>query len=106
MTEYLLKVDGLADGSTFSLPVWLMSYDTEYIANAEPTSIFTSEGAIIYGSFGGKVILTTNRVKALRFPDKATAMVAWSQQSLRIRLRPDGRPNRPLTAFTVEVEPV
>jgi hypothetical protein len=30
----------------------------------------------------------------------------WQRPSTEVPLRPDGRPNRPLTAFTVEFETV
>lgn len=40
---------------------------------------------------------------ALTFPTGVEAWALWRQQSTRWPRRPDGRPNRPLTAFTIEV---
>jgi hypothetical protein len=42
--------------------------------------------------------------RALRFPTIEAATACWQQQSTRIPLRLDGLPNRPLTAFTVEIK--
>lgn len=44
--------------------------------------------------------------KAMRFVDARTAMRVWRMRSKRRPLRPDGKPNRPLTAVTVLVEPI
>ena len=43
---------------------------------------------------------------ALRFPNAAAAMAFWRRQSVLRPMRPDGEPNRPLTAYTVEIEDV
>jgi len=40
---------------------------------------------------------------ALRFADKAAAMEFWRRTSALRPIRPDGEPNRPLTAYTVEI---
>lgn len=47
---------------------------------------------------------TDDRAQALRFPDSLAAMLAWKTQSTTRPLRPDGKPNRPLTALTVSIE--
>jgi len=50
---------------------------------------------------------STGRVdRALRFATKADAMEFWGRQSTFRAVRPDGKPNRPLTAYTVEIEEV
>lgn len=46
---------------------------------------------------------TRVKQEALRFPDFRTAMEIWRAQSTVRPLRTDGKPNRPLTAYTVEV---
>lgn len=51
----------------------------------------------------GLIDASENPAKALRFADAAAATACWRQQSTRVPLRLDGEPNRPLTAFTVEV---
>ena len=52
----------------------------------------------------GEVEATTDPRRALHFPDTEWALRYWRRQSRIQPLRPDGLPNRPLTAYTVEVE--
>lgn len=54
----------------------------------------------------GKADWTTNPNKAKRFADKAEAFEYWQTQSKTHPTRPDGRPNRPLTAYTVEIRAI
>lgn len=51
----------------------------------------------------GAVQFTTNPVEAKRFDDPAAALEYWRRPSRVLPTRPDGRPNRPLTAFTCEI---
>lgn len=53
----------------------------------------------------GSVKLTADPAKALRFATSSSALMAWHTQSKSRPVRDDGRPNRPLTAFTAEIEP-
>lgn len=53
----------------------------------------------------GAVKATRNREEAMQFADAGEAMACWRRQSKVRPLRPDGKPNRPLTAFSVEIEP-
>jgi hypothetical protein len=48
---------------------------------------------------------TSDRAKALVFTDYSTAWEFWRQVPRCRPKRPDGHPNRPLTAFTVSLEP-
>lgn len=67
---------------------WLKSFDHE---------AFNGRG---HGVF-------TNRIEhAMRFPSKVHALAFWGKQSTVQPLRPDGRPNKPLTALTVEIEEI
>jgi hypothetical protein len=43
---------------------------------------------------------------ALRFNTKADAIEFWNRASRLRPLRPDGEPNKPMTAYTVEIEEV
>ena len=52
------------------------------------------------------VVLTIYRSQAMRFADKATALEAWRGVNQVDPVRPDGKPNRPLSAYTVELEDV
>lgn len=59
-------------------------------------------------SHGGRgwLVTTTDPSKARRFSDQPAAIEYWQRQSTKLPVRMDGQPNRPLTAFTVEVLPV
>lgn len=50
----------------------------------------------------GKAVLTEDVGQALTFPDLPALMNAWRATSAVRPVRPDGKPNRPLTAFTIE----
>jgi hypothetical protein len=52
----------------------------------------------------GLIDCSPDPAKALHFADHAAALACVMQQSTRLPLRPDGRPNRPLRAFTVEIK--
>jgi len=49
---------------------------------------------------------TDDPAKALHFDNPQQAFVLWHRQGTIQPLRPDGKPNRPLTAFTIMVEEV
>lgn len=49
----------------------------------------------------GKLSVTKDRAEALQFKDIKEAFDFWNQQSPTVPMRPDGKPNKPLTAFTV-----
>jgi hypothetical protein len=49
---------------------------------------------------------TTDIAKAQKFKSFHEAMACWTAQSTRIPFRPDGKPNKPLTAYSVTVEEV
>jgi hypothetical protein len=44
--------------------------------------------------------------EAAQFPGLEAARQAWMKVDPRAPIRPDGKPNRPLTAFSVSLEPV
>lgn len=53
---------------------------------------------------GAGLLETVERIeKAQRFPDMAAALGFWRQESTVDPVRFDGKPNRPLTALTVEI---
>ena len=49
-------------------------------------------------------IFTQRRHRAMKFADTAAALAFWGRQSETKPLRPDGQPNKPLTALTVTIE--
>jgi len=55
------------------------------------------------GGFG-LITFTHDRNNAKRFKDQAAAFEFWRRQSRVKPLRPDGKPNRPLTAYNVTFE--
>lgn len=54
--------------------------------------------------YAGKVQWTDQLGLAMRFETPGNALLFWQQVSTRVPVRPDGEPNRPLTAWTVLVE--
>jgi hypothetical protein len=50
----------------------------------------------------GTATWTLDVGSAMKFEDLVSAIEAWQTQSRLRPLREDGRPNRPLTAFSVE----
>lgn len=51
----------------------------------------------------GRAEWTHDLNEALTFDRPGDAFAVWQEQSRLVPYRPDGEPNRPLTAFTVEV---
>jgi hypothetical protein len=50
------------------------------------------------------MLLTSgDKEDAMAFDDVKTALEYWQRQSTVVPRRTDGRPNRPLTAYTVEM---
>ena len=87
---YGLKVLGTADGhlQLDCCGVWLAHFDAD-----------AHDG---FGDF----VLTDKSDRALRFGSTTDAWACWRRQSSVRPLRPDGLPNRPLTAFTVQIVPM
>jgi hypothetical protein len=54
----------------------------------------------------GDVVVTSDPREAIQFADAKHAMAFYRQVSSTRPVRPDGAPNRPLTAFTVTIEAV
>ena len=54
----------------------------------------------------GHTTWTPDLTKAMRFRSKIAATKYWRTQSKTVPLRPDGKPNRPLTAFHVVIEDI
>jgi hypothetical protein len=101
----IMKVHGLADGTMFDREMWVESYDVDVEPLWKASLWRKGGGCIVNGMFGGRIVLTPRREEALRFDTRADAMVAWNRISVTRPRRPDGRPNKPMTALTVEVEP-
>lgn len=59
-----------------------------------------------FDTIGGDLIFTSNRANAMRFAGLAEGLTFWKTTSRGLPFRPDGQPNRPLTAFSVTFEQV
>ena len=87
MSAIIIKLQGLADGRPTTV-------DGQYLRYCD---FDAAEGrGVIYG--------TADPHQALMFADVEDALAYWKQQSSLLPLRPDGRPNRPLTSYTVSLE--
>lgn len=51
----------------------------------------------------GDLALTTDPARAKRYPSTTAAAEDYRRRSTVLPTRPDGEPNRPLTAYTVEI---
>lgn len=82
LLQILSRADGLPSG-----------VDGQYVKS------YTADG----NEGRGDLVLTRHRGQAKRYPSKLAAMSEWKRVSSTHPTRDDGRPNRPLTAFTVTV---
>jgi len=92
MTEYVLRlwsVEGkVVDPDPVCVGKFLESFNVEY-AEGRGCAKFTGDVS-----------------RAMRFATHADALRTWNTQSRVKPLREDGRPNKPLTAFTMTIDPV
>lgn len=51
----------------------------------------------------GMLVLTDNPAEAKSYASPAEGMIAWKEPSKTHPLRADGKPNRPLSAYTITV---
>lgn len=80
--RYVMHVLGTSR-ELFSVTVFLAFYDVDAAGGA------------------GRVLFTSDRTKALIFDSAQAVLAAWKQQSTVQPLRADGKPNRPLSAYTI-----
>jgi hypothetical protein len=102
----IIRVLGLADGTPVPIGLWIESYDVNAIDFTRTSTVNPDGTVTINGAWGGSIHLTSDRDCARRFATAAEALTAWTTQSTVRPLRPDGKPNKPLTALTVEIEHV
>ena len=88
---YRIRIVGLCGGGETEYDgLWLKAYDPTYV---NP-----------YRYDGGILETTRDPVQAAVFPSAAAAMEKWRECAPPpYHLSLDGKPNRPLTAFSVEV---
>ena len=91
MSKVVLKLLETATG----LPT---EYDNKFLEFYDPT--YCPDG-MPYD--GGILLVTSDPNQAMQFPNAAAAVAKWREA---FGTREDGQPNRPLSAWTVEVLPL
>lgn len=92
---FVLKLLDLASGGTYHRACG------RYVVEYDPSA----DGFLHYD--GGRLETTVDRSRAKRFKTKEAAVAFWMTQAPEPwSIRPDGFPNRPLTAFHAAVEEV
>jgi hypothetical protein len=96
MNDSVIQIVGLINGGT-------TSFDGQYVVDYDPSR----NGVEPSSGFPMCCYLETtpDRDKATRFEIR-DAFALYQQVDPRHTIRPDGKPNRPLTAFTVTIEKV
>jgi len=83
----IIKCMGLADGRRETATgQWLKSFDHE-----------AHNGR-------GEAVFTRDPKEAMKFPSKVAAFNFWRKVPDALKVRPDGKPNRPLTAWHMLIE--
>ena len=75
-------------------------YDGEYVREYDPARNGIDKHGYLMTAH---LVTTPNRDEAMQFAHARDALDCWRQTDPRQPKRPDGRPNRPLTSFTVEI---
>jgi hypothetical protein len=75
------------------------------LSGSIPTDCYLASYDPEYADGRGIVEWTRKLSSAMQFPDVVTAFRFYRQEPKARPVREDGRPNRPLTAFTIEVIP-
>jgi hypothetical protein len=87
---YIIQCKGFADGRRSSIDKqFMVSFDHDY-ANFEDGMLRLGDGKF-----------SPDMDEAKRFPDAESALDFWRKQSTKHPLRPDGKPNRPMTGMNV-----
>lgn len=90
--SYVIRIDGLTGHRTGFDGEFLLEYDPERDGR-DP------QGAPMIAH----IVTTPDLDEAKRFDSGADATECWRQVCKRNPTRPDGQPNRPLSAFTVTI---
>lgn len=78
-------------GRDIDPPEWVVEFDPN-VSATDPPSYPT-----------GRLVSDPDPALALKFESYEAGLEFWRQPSVSVPLRPDGLPNRPLTAYTVEI---
>lgn len=93
---YVLKLLSLADGTK-------TAYDGQYLVSYNPEMDGTDPDG---NEMQCTIKCTTDANGAKTYPSQSAAWAEWTRTSKRAPVRGDGRPNKPLTAYTVEILPL
>lgn len=94
MTQFVMLVRGYPGEEEPTTNRYLKASDPDYRA----------DGLAQYPT--GLVELTHVMEDARRFDTIGALFECWKEQSIKVPLRPDGKPNRPLTAYTITPVPL
>lgn len=90
--EYVMMLVGLVNGQPHP-------FDKQYVVEYDPGPENMPQGECL-------LRVTKNIDLAKRFPSRTSAHEEWRRIDPRKPIRADGRPNRPLTAWSVFIQPV
>jgi hypothetical protein len=97
--SYLIQIVGM---SADPLGIARSPFDGQFLVEYDPAR----DGVDPLGRpMVAHLVTSPSRAAALRFTDPTDAFELWRSVDPRDPVRPDGRPNRPLTAFTITVVP-
>jgi hypothetical protein len=97
MTAYVIR---------YVEPVGVIVVDDDAVPPGAFLSFYDPDGGDPSHPIVGEATWTLDLADAMQFPDAAAALACYRATSVRAPLRDDGKPNRPLTAVTVSIEPV
>lgn len=80
--------------------------EDEMRAEGFPTPCYIAEYDLDYAGGKGRARLTGDVGDALVFDSSVEVLEAWRAVSKSMPVRDDGKPNRPLTAYTITPEEV
>lgn len=82
-----------------------LMYVHSHASNGKPIGLWLHDYDANAYEGRGQASLTKYKDRAKRFESKEAAFEYWRQVSKRQPKRDDGKPNRPLTAYTIELLP-
>lgn len=90
----VIQLVGEASGALFPEPLYVQEYRPELIR-------YWREGKVSEEEAQRYLVATADLAQAKRWPDQAAAWEAWKTE-IGTRVH-DGKPDRPLTAYTVQI---
>lgn len=72
-------------------------------ALAHPHALYLASFDLEANEGRGEFVLTAFLEEAMRFENVGEATATWNGQSVTVPVRHNGKPNRPLTALTVDI---